>query len=207
MQSHLELKGSTLKKVLPLSLLLLLIPMASCRVEQEEAGSLPDVDVEVEPGSLPEYDVQGPDVNVGVTERTITVPKVIVVQEEETVEVPYIDVNVPGAERQERTITVEVEAPSSGYNVEIQDVYSVNNELWVVSQLAEVNPNAPQATARVADRIVVNAPDIPVRHYIVGERPLGSFNEQYTFVGTREQINSQLEAGRQLYDREQPANS
>ncbi|MBD0267726.1 MAG: hypothetical protein ICV77_05460 [Cyanobacteria bacterium Co-bin8] len=35
----------------------------------------------------------------------------------------------------------------------------------------------------------------------------GSFNEQYTFVGTREQINSQLEAGRQLYDREQPANS
>ncbi|NJK39344.1 MAG: hypothetical protein HC920_17450 [Oscillatoriales cyanobacterium SM2_3_0] len=44
-----------------------LVPLAACRVEQEEAGSLPDVDVSVEPGSLPEYDIQGPDVNVGVT--------------------------------------------------------------------------------------------------------------------------------------------
>jgi hypothetical protein len=130
------------------------------------------------------------------------VPRVIVVQEEETVQVPYIDIDVPGAEQRERTITAEVEVPSGGYDLNIQDVYAVNNELWVISRLGETDPTAPQATTRVSDRIVINAPNIPVRHYIVGERPSGLFNEQYEFVGDREQILSQLESGRQLYERE-----
>ncbi|XPM57106.2 MAG: hypothetical protein EDM05_003765 [Leptolyngbya sp. IPPAS B-1204] len=183
-------------------MVLSLIPLASCRVEQEQAGELPDVDVSVEPGQLPQYDIQGPDVNVGVTERTVTVPRVVVVQEEQTVQVPYIDVDVPGAERQERTITAEVEVPSAGYNLSVQDVYTVNNELWVISRLEETDPNAPRAVTRVSDRIVINAPTIPVRHYIIGERPSGVFNEQYEFIGNRQQILPQLEAGRQLYERE-----
>lgn len=195
----------TLQKILPLSLVLLLVPLTSCRVEQETAGRLPDVDVDVEPGRLPEYDIQGPDVDVGVTERTVIVPRVVVVQQEETIEVPYIDVNVPGADRQERTITTEVEVPSGGYNLTIEGVYAVNNELWVVSRLEEENPNAPQATVRASDRIVINAPDMPVRQYIIGERPKGSFNEQYTFIDNRQQIASQLEAGRQLYGQQPQA--
>lgn len=189
------------RKALSFALILFLVPLASCRIEQERSAELPDVDVNVEPGQLPTYDIQGPDVNVGVTERTVTVPKVVVVQEEQTVEVPYLDVDVPGAERQERTITAEVEVPSAGYNLEIQDVYAVNNELWVVSRLEETDPNTPQATTRVSDRIVIKAPDMSVRHYIVGERPSGVFNEQYEFVGNRQQILPQLEAGRQLYER------
>lgn len=186
----------TLQKILP-SLILLLVPLTSCRIEQERTGRLPEV--QIEPGRLPKYDIQGPDVNVGVKERTVTVPKVVVVQEEQTIEVPYIDVNVPGANREERTITVEVEVPSSGYDLDIQGVYAVNNELWVVSQLEEENPSALQARVRVSDRIVINAPNIPVRHYIVGERPRSSYNEQYTFINSRQQIASQLKSGRQLY--------
>jgi len=190
------------KKLLSLSLLLFLVPMASCRIEQERAGEPPDIDVSVEPGQLPEYDIQGPDVNVGVAERTVTVPRVVVVEEEETVQVPFIDVEVPGAERQERTITAEVQVPSTGYDLNIRDVYVVNDELWVVSRLEEVDPAAPQSTTRAADYIVINAPDMPVRHYIVGDRPSGVFNEQYAFIGDRDQILPQLEAGRQLYERE-----
>lgn len=196
-----KLQQLTSKKLL-LSLLLIVLPLAACRVEQEEAGSLPDVEVDVEPGNLPEYDIQGPDVNVGVAERTITVPRVVVVQEEQTVEVPYVDVEVPGAERVERTITTEVEVPSGGYDLSIQGVYAVNNELWVVSRLEEVDPNAPQADVRISDRIVLNAPDTPVRQYIIGDRPEGSFNEQYTFIDSRDQIVSQLESGRELYSQD-----
>lgn len=188
-----------LQKVLPLSLIMLLVPLASCQVEKEQAARLPEVDIE--PGRLPEYDIKGPDVKVGVTKRTVTVPKVVVVQEQQAVEVPYIDVDLPGVERKERTITAEVEAPSGGYNLEIQGVYAVNNELWVVSQLKEENPNAPKTTVRVSDRIVINAPDIPVRQYIIGQPPTGSFNEQYTFINSREQIDSQLANGKQLYSK------
>lgn len=188
-------------KSLSFVLMLLLIPLASCRIEQERAAQLPDVDVSVEPGQLPSYDIQGPDVNVGVTERTVTVPRVMVVQEEQTVEVPYIDVNVPGAERQERTITAEVEVPSGGYDLTIQDVYAVNNELWVISRLERNAQSATQAITRVSDRIVINAPNLPVRHYIIGQRPSGVFNEQYEFIGDRQQILAQLESGRLLYER------
>jgi hypothetical protein len=187
----------TLQKILPISLVLLLVPLTSCQIEREQAGRLPDI--EVEPGRLPEYDIQGPEVNIGVKERTVTVPKVVVVQEQQTIEVPYIDIDVPGANREERTVTVEVEVPSGGYDLDIQGVYAVNNELWVVSRLEEENPNAPQASVRVSDRIVINAPNIPVRHYIIGERPRSSFNEQYTFIDSRQQIAAQLESGRQLY--------
>lgn len=195
-----KLQSRDSKKILPFALFLVLIPLASCRVEQEKAAKLPDVNVNVEPGQLPRYDIKGPDVNVGVTERTVTVPKVVVVQEEQTVKVPYIDVDVPGAPRQERTITSEVEVPSAGYNLNIRGVYAVNNELWVVSRLEETNPNAPKATTRVSDRIVINAPDMPVRQFIVGARPSGVFNEQYQFIGDRQQIQSQISAGRQLYE-------
>lgn len=196
-----KLRISRPKYLLPLSVLLIAMPLTACRVEQEEAGSLPDVDVEVEPGNLPEYDIQGPDVNVGVTERTVTVPRVVVVQEEQTVEVPYIDVDVPGADRVERTITPEVEVPSGGYNLAIQGVHVVNDELWVVSRLEEVDPNAIAEAGRVSDRVVLNAPDMPVRHFIVGERPESSFNEQYTFIGNRDEIAPELNAGRQIYER------
>jgi hypothetical protein len=54
---------------------------------------------------------------------------------------------------------------------------------------------------RVSDRIVINAPDISVRQYIIGNRPNGSFNEQYTFINSREQIDSQLANGKQLYSK------
>ncbi len=182
-----------------LLLILLLVPLTACRVDREQSAELPDVDVDVDPGRFPEYDIQGPDVNVGVTEKTVTVPKVIVVQEEETVKVPYIDVDVPDADREERTITAEVEVPSSGYDLSVQSVYVVDNQLWVVSQLEETDSNAPQATVRVSDRLVINAPDMPVRHYVIGKRPSGNFNEQYTFIDDRQQIASQLESGRQLY--------
>ncbi|WP_199337039.1 hypothetical protein [Oscillatoria sp. FACHB-1407] len=126
----------------------------------------------------------------------------VVIQEEQTVEVPYIDVNVPNAERQERIITTEVEVPSDGYALNIQGVYVVDNQLWVVSRLEETDPNAPGATVRASDRIVIHAPDIPVRQFIIGERPPGSFNEQYTFISDRQQIASELQSGRQLYREE-----
>lgn len=187
------------RKFVPLALLLLLIPLSACQVEEEQSAQLPDVDVDVDPGQLPEYDIKGPDVNVGVTERTVTVPKVVVIQEEETVKVPYIDVDVPGADREERTITTEVEVPSGGYTLDIRNVAVVNDQLWVVSELNETDPNAPQKSVRVSDRVVLNAPDMPIRHYIVGERPTKVFNEQYTFINDRTQIASQLDSGRVLY--------
>ena len=65
--------------------------LVACDIDKSEAGELPDVEVD-ESGDLPEWDVDWADVDAGTTEETVTVPKLKVVMEEETVEVPYIDI-------------------------------------------------------------------------------------------------------------------
>jgi hypothetical protein len=56
-----------------------LLTAAGCDVEKTEEGSMPDVDVTG--GNMPEYDVDGPDVDVGT--KTVEV------------EVPTVDVDLP----------------------------------------------------------------------------------------------------------------
>jgi hypothetical protein len=60
--------------------------LTACDVDQTKNGAMPDVDVNVEGGQLPEYNVQGPDVNVGTENRTV--------------QVPTLDVNVPTDNKQ-----------------------------------------------------------------------------------------------------------
>lgn len=57
------------------------LTFAACDVDQTKEGELPDVDVNTSGGQMPEFDVQGPEVNVGM--------------ENQTVQVPTLDVDVP----------------------------------------------------------------------------------------------------------------
>jgi hypothetical protein len=57
------------------------LALAACDVDQTQEGELPDVDVNATGGELPEYNVEGPDVDVGT--------------ENQVVEVPTVDVDVP----------------------------------------------------------------------------------------------------------------
>lgn len=60
--------------------------LAACDVDKTENGQMPDVDVNATGAELPEYNVTGPDVNVGM--------------ENTTVQVPTIDVDVPAENKQ-----------------------------------------------------------------------------------------------------------
>ncbi|MFN3387709.1 MAG: hypothetical protein ACK40O_02170 [Allosphingosinicella sp.] len=57
--------------------------LAACDVDQTQEGEMPDVDVNASGGAMPEYDVEGPDVNVGTTNQTVEVPTVDVDAPEE----------------------------------------------------------------------------------------------------------------------------
>lgn len=60
------------------------LTFAGCQVEQTKEGEMPDVDVNASGGQMPEFNVQGPDVDVGTENRTV--------------QVPTIDVDVPGGD-------------------------------------------------------------------------------------------------------------
>jgi hypothetical protein len=49
---------------------------AACDVDQTKEGDMPEVDMNVSGGQLPEFNVQGPDVEVGSRNETIQVPTV-----------------------------------------------------------------------------------------------------------------------------------
>lgn len=57
-----------------LAIALLALSMGACRVTQTEKGEMPEV--EVKEGNLPKYDVDGPQVEVGTKETTVTVPDI-----------------------------------------------------------------------------------------------------------------------------------
>ena len=64
------------------------VTLGACEVKQTQNGQMPDVDVNVSGGQLPEYNVQGPEVQVGTENKTI--------------EVPTVDVKTPAEQRNQQ---------------------------------------------------------------------------------------------------------
>lgn len=53
-----------------------LLMLGACDVDQTKEGNLPDVDINATGGDLPEFEVEGPQVNVGTENKVIQVPTV-----------------------------------------------------------------------------------------------------------------------------------
>ncbi|MDB5672847.1 MAG: hypothetical protein JWO25_3806 [Alphaproteobacteria bacterium] len=54
------------------------LTIAGCKVSKTQDAKLPDVEVNATGGQLPEFNVQGPEVDVGSKNETIKVPTVSV---------------------------------------------------------------------------------------------------------------------------------
>jgi len=172
----------------------------SCDVDKTEQGEAPelDVDVQADPGELPEYDVDWANVTVDTRTKTVTVPKVVIVQEEEQVEVPYVDISMPDKETVERTIMVEAQVANMMHNLNIMSVYAKDDELIVIANLESTDQNLEDRVVRVSDQLILNVPDdLDIEKYIVGERPTGEYNDQYEYVQSIEELD--LDEAQQIY--------
>jgi hypothetical protein len=52
------------------------VTIAGCDVDQTKEGKMPEVEVNATGGQLPEFNVTGPEVNVGTENVTVQVPTV-----------------------------------------------------------------------------------------------------------------------------------
>lgn len=179
------------------------IGLYSCDIDKTKDGELPtvDVDVDTDPGKLPEFDVDWVDINVGTTTKTITVPTVEIVMEEREVEVPYINAEWPDEydDVAEQTIAVEAEVTGHEYDMEIQEVYATGDKLIVISSLEKEDQEIGSKVMRVSDQIVINAPDLTVKHYIVGDKPARGFNNNYTYIANKSTISKRLKNAKKIY--------
>ncbi|WP_378175498.1 hypothetical protein [Aquimarina sp. SS2-1] len=178
-------------------LLVIIFLITSCDVQQKKEAKLPDVDVDVdvdtEAGQLPTFDVDWADVKVGTKTKTVKIPKVVVVMEETEVEVPYIDVDMPNSgEKEELTLTVEAEVSDKEHTIEIMEIIASNDKLYVISELKETDQTLEDKKLRISDRVILNAPDLNVKHIIVGEKPDRVFNDQFKYVTDINDFKSEL---------------
>lgn len=192
-----------MKKITFFTLAIFSIMLIACNVNQKKEGELPEVDVDVdaEAGELPEYEVNWADVNVGTNTRTVEIPKVVVVMEEETVEVPYIDVDMPNEESEERTIVVEAEVSGKEHDLEIKEIRASDRMLYVISMLEEMNQELGDKTIRIQDQVDLNAPDLSVKHIIVGTKADRIFNNQYTYVSSMNDLDAAVQDAQVIYSR------
>ncbi|QHI36876.1 hypothetical protein IMCC3317_22460 [Kordia antarctica] len=192
-----------MKKLLLTAVTLSLVFATSCDVKQTQETVLPDVDVTVEEGQLPSFDVEWADIDVGMKTTTVTVPKVVVVMEEVEVEVPYIDVDMPDefGEKEERTILVEAEVDGVEHNIKIKKIYASKNNLIVVSELVKGSTTLGDKKLRVSDQITLNAPDLNVKHYIVGERPNRLYNGAYKYYSSMSALKSKVDGYKEIYSK------
>lgn len=177
--------------------------ITSCNVKKEEKGELPDLDVDVsaDAGELPEYEVNWADIDVGTTTKTVEIPKVIVVMEEEEVEVPFIDVDMPGEEKMERSLVVEAEVSGNEHDLNIQEIRATDRRLYVISRLDKLDTNLGDKTMRVQDQVELNAPDLDVVHIIVGEKADNVLNNQYRYVSSMNDLDANIRDAKVIYKR------
>ncbi|WP_430908221.1 hypothetical protein [Maribacter sp. 2-571] len=190
-----------MKKVL---LFVFLIGLASsCKVDKEKSGSLPEVDIDVdtEAGSLPEYDVDWVDINVGTKTKTVKIPKVVVVMEEEEVEVPFLDFNMPGEENKERTLLVEAEVSGKQHKLEIKEIRASQKKLFVISTLEELETDLGEQTLRIQDQVQLNAPELDVKHIIVGEKADRVLNNSYDYVSSMNALPEHIKNAQVIYSK------
>lgn len=174
---------------------LVVVFITSCDVKQTKETKLPDVDVDVdaEAGQLPSFDIDWADVTVGTSTKTVKIPKVIVVMEEVEVEIPYLDVDMPNSgEKEEYSVMVEAEVSGKEHNLDITEIWATGNKLFVISKLEEKTQTLGDKKMRISDQVKLNAPDLDVKHYIIGEKPDRFFNGQYKYIKSTEALKAKL---------------
>ena len=182
--------------------LVLSLAMTSCDLKKKGDLELPEVDVDVttEEGNIPEYEVDWMDVDVRTTTKMVEVPKVVVVMEEEEVEVPVIDFDMPGEDKMERTLLVETEVYENGAYLEIKQIRADNNKLYVIAELEENDDNLNGKKMRISDQVELNAPDLDVKYIIVGDRPNRKFNNTNTYVKSMNDLDDRVKNAKVIYE-------
>ena len=189
-----------MKKIIPFVVIALLVT-TSCNVDKKGSVELPEVEVDVEEGNLPSFDVDWADIDVGTRTEIVTVPKVKVVMEEVEVEVPVIDVDMPDEDKEQMSIVAEAEVDGTEHEITIQEIRATNNRLYVISTLESLNNDLGDEVIRVQDQVELNAPDLDIKHIIVGNKPNRSFNNRYSYVSSMDNLPESAKNAQVIYKR------
>jgi hypothetical protein len=100
-------------------------------------------------------------------------------------------------------LSVSVTTPTPGWVLKIEEVYTVDGEIWIIARLTG-GPGGivVQVLGSASDSIRVAAPALPVRRFVIGSA-LPDANPEITFISGREQIAGDLARGERIFQQKQ----
>jgi len=97
----------------------------------------------------------------------------------------------------DQTISMEIRVPSLGWSFRITEVYQMEKEVWVVSELKKSPEPAAQMLTTRLDSIKLKAPAFPIRYYVIGKTWRWKSKQLYEFLKNREELK--IPSGKLLY--------
>jgi len=107
------------------------------------------------------------------------------------------DVATPGkidSGEKKRVISLQVAVPTSGWDLSIQEVWQVRNQLFVFSRLSNKGGIALQVISQVKDSVSIPASSLPVSHYVLGTRSNIKSKDRYHFLDDRVKMDKYLKS-------------
>lgn len=101
-----------------------------------------------------------------------------------------------------QTIHLKLMVPDTTWMLGIDEVYQVGEELWVVASVKQMRQAfGLMIISTVEDQVVLEAPPLPIKYYILGKTWGWKNEEPYTFIKSRTDIEPSLSRGKKLFSR------
>lgn len=103
-------------------------------------------------------------------------------------------------EMTKQDLTIKLAAPSPAWSVKISEVWVVGEEIWVLADLSKKDGMAAQVITEISDSVSVEAPDIGVVYYVIGQTGGWSPNTPgVKLILNKDQISEGLNKGFQIW--------
>jgi hypothetical protein len=97
-------------------------------------------------------------------------------------------------------ITVTLKVPDPSWSVKIEEVRQVGQEVWVVASLHKDSEGfAIAMITTVTDTIIVKAPPLPIKYFIIGKAWNWDNKEPYTFLKSKDNLDKKFIQGKPIF--------
>ena len=102
---------------------------------------------------------------------------------------------------QDSTVSVQLGVPDGGWKIRIEQVYQTSTHLLAVSKLQRSPGPAIQVISQVKDSVKVKAPELPVRHYVLGKTWTWSNGkpESYAFLSDPKELSKKVAGAKLIF--------
>ncbi|MAT47214.1 MAG: hypothetical protein CMO35_07260 [Verrucomicrobiaceae bacterium] len=110
----------------------------------------------------------------------------------------------------EKKVSVQLTVPDGGWKIRIIQVYQTSTHLVAVSKLERGSGPAIQVISKVVDSVKVRAPELPVRHCILGKTWKWQNKEPHTVFPSSKELAKRVVGAKLVFQakvRKEPATS